>query len=55
VPLPARPPPSFQEQLLAPIPTQFDWIQREVRPNPMLETLLTGAFGDSYGPQVTSL
>ena len=32
------PPP--QEQLLTPIPRQFDWMRRTVRPNPVLESLL---------------
>jgi hypothetical protein len=32
------PPP--QEQILTPIPRQFDWMRREVRPNPFLESLL---------------
>jgi Putative beta-barrel porin 2 len=41
VPVLASPPPSSQERLLVPVPPQFDWIQREVRPNPLLETLLT--------------
>src|SRR5262249_16953135 len=30
-----------QEQILTPIPNSFNWMQREVRPNPLLETLLT--------------
>jgi len=34
-PLPPR-----QEQILSPIPPQFDWISRDVRPNPLLEALL---------------
>jgi hypothetical protein len=37
----ASPLPSQQERILAPIPEQFDWIHREVRPNPLLEALLT--------------
>ena len=41
VPVFASPPPSSQERLLSPVPTQFDWIQRQVRPNPLLETLMT--------------
>ena len=41
VPVIASPPPSSQERLLSPVPTQFDWIQRQVRPNPLLEALLT--------------
>jgi hypothetical protein len=36
-PGPLAPP---QERLLSPIPTQFDWMNREVRPNLLLETLL---------------
>lgn len=32
--------PSAQERALAPIPPQFDWMQRDVRPNPLLESLL---------------
>lgn len=40
VPVLASPPPSSQERLLTPVPTQFNWIQREARPNPLLETLL---------------
>jgi hypothetical protein len=31
-PLPPR-----QEQVLSPIPQQFDWMSREVHPNPLLE------------------
>jgi hypothetical protein len=34
------PPPPPQEQLLSPIPAQFDWMRRDVRPNPLLESLL---------------
>ena len=41
VPVLASPPPSSQERLLSPVPTQFDWIQRQVRPNPLMEALLT--------------
>jgi hypothetical protein len=37
VPGPLPPP---QEQILTPIPRQFDWMHREVRPNPFLESLL---------------
>ncbi len=40
VPILASPPPSSQERLLAPVPAQFDWIQRQPRANPLLETLL---------------
>jgi hypothetical protein len=40
VPVLASPPPSSQERLLAPVPTQFDWLQRQFRSNPLLETLL---------------
>jgi hypothetical protein len=40
VPVLASPPPSSQERLLAPIPAQFDWIQRKPRANLLLETLL---------------
>jgi opacity protein-like surface antigen len=36
-PGPPRPP---QEQILTPIPREFDWMRREVRPNPFLESLL---------------
>jgi opacity protein-like surface antigen len=36
---PSVPPPSA-EQRLAPVPSQFDWMRREVRPNPFLESLL---------------
>jgi hypothetical protein len=31
---------SLPERILTPIPQQFDWIEREVRPNPLLEALL---------------
>ena len=34
-PLPPR-----QEQVLSPIPQQFDWMSRDVRPNPLLEALV---------------
>jgi opacity protein-like surface antigen len=34
------PPPAPQEQLLSPIPQQFDWMRREVLPNPLLQSLL---------------
>jgi hypothetical protein len=37
IPGPLPPP---QEQVLSPIPAQFDWMSREVRPNPLLEALL---------------
>ncbi len=40
VPIAAGPPPSLHEQILSPIPQQFDWMRREVRPNPLLEALL---------------
>jgi hypothetical protein len=40
VPAAPGPLPPPQEQLLTPIPRQFDWMQREVRPNPFLESLL---------------
>ncbi len=40
VPLAPGPPPSLHEQILSPVPPQFDWMRREVRPNPLLETLL---------------
>jgi hypothetical protein len=40
VPVTPGPPPSQQEQILSPIPPQFDWMRREVRPNPLLEELL---------------
>lgn len=35
-----RPFTSHRERVLSPIPKQFDWVDREVRPNPLLETLL---------------
>ena len=34
-------PSSRHERILSPIPRQFDWLDREVRPNPLLETLLS--------------
>jgi hypothetical protein len=34
------PPPPPQEQILSPIPKQFDWMRREVRPNLLLQSLL---------------
>ncbi len=37
VPRPQIPP---QERLLSPIPERFDWMSRQVRPNPLLEALL---------------
>ena len=40
VPVAPSPPPPPAERLLAPVPSQFDWMQREVRPNPFLESLL---------------
>jgi hypothetical protein len=40
VPVAPGPPPPLQERILSPIPKQFDWMQREVRPNPLLEALL---------------
>jgi opacity protein-like surface antigen len=40
VPVAPGPLPPPQEQILTPIPTQFDWMRREVRPNPFLESLL---------------
>ena len=33
--------PSPQERLLAPVPTQFNWLQRETPSNPFLEALLS--------------
>src|SRR5262249_1573125 len=33
--------PSPQERILAPVPQQFTWLTREVRPNPLLESLLS--------------
>src|SRR5262249_53928852 len=32
---------SPQEQLLAPVPQQFNWLEREVPSNPLLESLLS--------------
>jgi opacity protein-like surface antigen len=40
VPVAPGPLPPPQEQILAPIPRQFDWMRRDVRPNPSLESLL---------------
>jgi hypothetical protein len=40
VPTATGAPPSLHEQILSPIPQQFDWMRREVRPNPHLEALL---------------
>ena len=40
VPVAPGPLPPPQEQILTPIPRQFDWMRREVRPNPFLESLL---------------
>jgi hypothetical protein len=40
VPVAPGPPSPPQEQLLTPIPTQFDWMRREVRPKPLLEPIL---------------
>jgi opacity protein-like surface antigen len=40
VPVTPGPLPPPQEQILTPIPRQFDWMRREVRPNPFLESLL---------------
>ena len=39
-PVTPGPPPPPQERLLSPIPQRFDWINREVRLNPMLESLM---------------
>jgi opacity protein-like surface antigen len=41
-PVPAipSPPPPLPEQILSPIPRQFDWMRREVHPNPALEAVL---------------
>lgn len=39
-PFRADPLPTPQEQLLSPIPNQFGWIHRQVRPNSLLEGLL---------------
>ena len=40
VPVAPNPPRSPAEQILSPIPSQFDWMQRDVRPNPLLESIL---------------
>ena len=40
VPVAPSPPPPPAERLLAPVPSQFNWMRREVRPNPFLESLL---------------
>jgi len=40
-PPPPAPLPPPQERILSPIPRQFDWMNREVRPNPALESLLS--------------
>jgi hypothetical protein len=40
VPVAPGPLPPPQERLLTPIPKQFDWMHREVRPNPLLEPIL---------------
>jgi hypothetical protein len=40
VPGPLEITPSPQEQLLAPVPQQFNWLEREVPSNPLLESLL---------------
>jgi opacity protein-like surface antigen len=40
VPIAPSPPRSPAEQILAPIPSQFGWMQRDVRSNPLLESLL---------------
>jgi len=37
IPGPLPPP---QERVLSPIPAQFDWMRRDVRPNPLLEALV---------------
>ena len=37
---PTTPPAPLPERILTPIPQQFDWVGREVRPNPLLEALL---------------
>src|SRR5262245_44890144 len=34
------PPPPPQERVLSPIPAPFDWMNRDVRPNPLLQSLL---------------
>ena len=41
VPGPLEIVPSPQEQLLAPVPQQFNWLEREVQSNPLLESLLS--------------
>src|SRR4030095_2688643 len=41
VPGPLEIAPSPQEQLLAPVPQQFNWLEREVQSNPLLESLLS--------------
>jgi opacity protein-like surface antigen len=41
VPGPLETLPSPHERLLAPVPTQFNWLQREVPANPFLEALLS--------------
>ncbi len=41
VPGPLETVPSLQEQLLAPVPQQFNWLEREVPSNPLLESLLS--------------
>lgn len=40
VPDTERPPSPHYERVLLPIPERFDWLEREVRPNSLLETLL---------------
>src|SRR5262245_8077485 len=40
VPVAPGPPPPPQEQVLTPIPSEFDWMRRTVRTNPLLESLL---------------
>ncbi len=42
-PAPVSPglPPSPQAQTLTPVPEQFEWIQRDIRPDPILQPLLT--------------
>jgi hypothetical protein len=40
VPVAPSPPPPPAEQLLAPVPSQFNWMRRETRPNPLLEALM---------------
>jgi hypothetical protein len=41
VPSPLETVPVPQEQLLAPVPQQFNWLEREVPSNPLLESLLS--------------